>query len=85
MRIFTKKSFEFKNVAAGEKVRTRPLEFADVPDWAREDPVFAWGVKDGDITIAETAQDEAAIEKAADEPETAQDEARGKKTSRAAK
>ncbi len=64
MRIFTKKSFEFKN-ADGEKVITRPLDFADVPDWAKQDPIFGWGVADGDITVTETVKDEAAAEKKA--------------------
>ena len=66
MRIFTKKSFEFKN-AAGEKVVTQPLSFADVPDWAAKDPIFSWGKKDGDIIVTETAKEEAAAEKAAAE------------------
>jgi hypothetical protein len=61
MRIFTKKAFEFKN-AAGEKVVTQPLSFTDVPDWAAKDPIFGWGVKDGDITVTETAKDEKAVE-----------------------
>lgn len=65
MRIFTKKSFEFKN-ADGEKVTTRPLDFADVPDWVTSDPLFAWGKKDGDITVTGTAQDEKAATDAAE-------------------
>ena len=65
MRIFTKKSFEFKNQATGEKAVTRPLDFTEVPDWAAKDPIFGWGVKDGDITVAETAKDERLAEKAA--------------------
>lgn len=64
MRIFTKKAFEFKN-AVGEKVTTRPLDFTDVPEWAAKDPIFGWGVKDGDIMVTETAKDEAAAEKKA--------------------
>lgn len=66
MRIFTKKAFEFKN-ADGEKVVTRPLDFADVPDWVVNDPIFGWGKKDGDITVAETSKEEAAAEKAAED------------------
>lgn len=64
MRIFTKKSFEFKN-GDGEKVTTRPLDFTDVPEWAKNDPIFGWGLKDGDITVTETAKEESAAEKAA--------------------
>lgn len=64
MRIFTKKSFEFKN-AAGEKVLTRPLDFSDVPDWAAQDLIFAWGVQDGDITVTESPKQEKAAGKAA--------------------
>ncbi|CQR71675.1 hypothetical protein SOV_04710 [Sporomusa ovata DSM 2662] len=66
MRIFTKKSFEFKN-ADGEAVVTRPLDFAEVPDWVTLDPIFVWGKKDGDITVTETAKEEGAAEKAAED------------------
>lgn len=66
MRIFTKKAFEFKN-ADGGRVVTRPLDFADVPDWVTQDPIFEWGVDDGDITVTETRKEEAAAEKAAAE------------------
>jgi hypothetical protein len=64
MQIFTKKAFEFKN-AAGEKVTTRPFDFTDVPNWVKKDPIFAWGVKDGDIRVTETAKEKKAVEKEA--------------------
>ncbi len=64
MRIFTKKSFEFKN-ADGDKIVTRPLDFADVPDWAKQDPIFGWGVKSGDITVTESVKEESSAEDAA--------------------
>ncbi|WP_371378897.1 hypothetical protein [Sporomusa aerivorans] len=66
MRIYTKKSFEFKNVA-GDKVVTQPLSFTDVPDWAAKDQIFKWGKEDGDIMVTETAKEEAAAEKTADD------------------
>jgi hypothetical protein len=77
MQIFTKKAFEFKN-ATGEKVVTRPLDFADVPNWVKKDPIFAWGVKDGDIRVTEITKEKKAAEKeaAGDAPvETAATEA----------
>ena len=64
MRIFTKKSFEFKN-DSGDSVITRPLDFIDVPDWAAKDPIFDWGVADGDITVTESPKQEQAAGKAA--------------------
>lgn len=67
MRIFTKKAFEFKN-ADGERVVTRPLDFAEVPAWVVSDPIFDWGVKDGDITVAESSkEDKAAKDKTAED------------------
>lgn len=64
MRIFTKKSFAFKN-NSGDSVVTRPLDFADVPDWVANDLIFTWGVADGDITVTESPKQEKAAGKAA--------------------
>jgi len=64
MLIFTKKSFEFKN-ASGEKVVTKALDFTEVPNWVKKDPIFAWGIKDGSIRVTETTKDKKAVEKEA--------------------
>ena len=65
MRIFTKKAFGFVKPDAGhydkiagtivnEMVRTRVLDFCDVPDWVADDDMFKWAVADGDIEVIQT-------------------------------
>jgi hypothetical protein len=63
LRIFTRKAFKFVNHESGESVTTTPLAFAEVPEWAKEDQMFDWGVTDGDIEIIESKQDESNLEK----------------------
>lgn len=62
-RIFTKKAFKFVNPESGESVTTTPLSFVDVPEWAKEDSMFDWGVSDGDIELIESKQEELTLEK----------------------
>lgn len=70
MRIFTKKSFEFKN-SEGGSVTTAPLAFHTVPDWVAEDNMFKWGAADGDIEVIETKQDEKEVENTVSDSATA--------------
>lgn len=61
--IFTKRAFEFEN-SDGEKVQTKRLEFKTVPEWVKETPLFALGVKDGSIQSTQTAKEQTAAENA---------------------
>lgn len=62
MRIFTKKAFNFKDRENNQHVKTRAFEFTDVPTWVKKDPVFEWGVNDGDIELMKSKKDERQIE-----------------------
>jgi hypothetical protein len=69
MRVFAKKAFEFVNWGEkdGQKVvveraTTSPFSFCDLPDWVKNDPMFGWARKDGDIEIIQTKADEKAAE-----------------------
>jgi hypothetical protein len=65
MRVFAKKSFEFKltgnkdgRQVVAEKVTTSPLSFCDLPDWVVQDPLFHWARKDGDIELIQSKAEE---------------------------
>lgn len=69
MRVFAKKSFEFKRYGekdgqkvVTEKVTTFCFAFCDLPDWVENDPMFGWAKKDGDIEIIQDRKDERAAE-----------------------
>lgn len=49
MRVFTKKTLEFKNRETGKTVRTPVLDFCDLPEWAIKDPLYGWAKADGDL------------------------------------
>ena len=53
-RIFTKKAFVFVNPETKEEVKTKALDFAEVPYWAAKDPMFGWAKADGDLEIIGT-------------------------------
>ncbi|WP_035213386.1 hypothetical protein [Desulfitobacterium hafniense] len=61
IRVFAKKAFEFSNGevdAKGVRVtaKTRPLDFAELPDWAEKDPLFGWAQADGDLEVISGAK-----------------------------
>lgn len=62
MRIFTKKAFKFLDRQTGASVKTRPFEFADVPDWVRRDPIFALARKEKSIEVIETKERQKELE-----------------------
>ena len=61
-RIFTKKSFEFRNNEGGV-VMTSPLAFHTVLDWCAEDQMFKWAVADGDIEVIADKSKQKQVEK----------------------
>ncbi|HBC94382.1 MAG TPA: hypothetical protein DCZ10_16150 [Pelotomaculum sp.] len=72
MRVFAKKSYEFKRYetkngqkVAAEKVATSPLSFCDLPDWVAEDRMFQWARSSGNIEILASKADEKLAEQKA--------------------
>lgn len=62
MRIFTKKTFEFKD-GNGGSVTTAPLAFHTVPDSCAEDQMFKWAVADGDVEVIADKSKQKQVEK----------------------
>lgn len=62
MRIFTKKAYKFLDRQTGASVKTRPFEFADVPDWVQNDPIFALARKEKSIEVIETKERQKELE-----------------------
>jgi len=62
MRIFAKKSFKFFERTSGAVAKTRPLEFCDVPEWVRRDPLFILAQKEGSVEILENKQRQKVLE-----------------------
>lgn len=60
IRVFTKKTYKFTN--GSESRTTGPLQFTDLPDWVKKDPLFQWGVADGTIEFIKNGKQQAVIE-----------------------
>ena len=63
MRVFTKKAFKFVRTPGGEFVTTKALNFADLPDWVVNDPMFGWAKSEGSIEVIESRSDELKAER----------------------
>lgn len=76
IRVYARKAFAFKNyikqgnatvpeTKAGKPIeaKTRPSEFADLPDWVVNDPIFEWAKQDEDIQVMENVKQEKQTEK----------------------
>lgn len=66
MRVFSRKSFEFN--VGGATYRTRPLEFATLPDTVAKTLLFRLAVKDGSLEVIETKKAQALMENNGDKP-----------------
>lgn len=66
MRIFAKKQYELKT--QGGPIITRPLSFMDVPDYVQDQLIFKLAVKEGSITVIETAAAQKTLENEGDKP-----------------
>ncbi len=51
MRVFSKKNFTFSNPETGETFRLRALDFAELPEWAKADPLFDWAIQEGSLEV----------------------------------
>lgn len=51
MRVFSKKNFTFSNPETGETFRLRALDFAELPEWAKTDPLFGWAIQEESLEV----------------------------------
>jgi len=77
-KIFTKRSFEFRNSETGQTVQTTFMGFSTVPDWVREDLMFNQGCKTKSIEVVETASREKELENGSDDQELVELREKGK-------
>lgn len=61
MRIFSKKTFLFKDGESEVKVRNKDI--IDVPDWIAKTPLFKLAEKSGDIQVMDSANKIKEVEK----------------------
>ena len=51
MRVFSKKALGFRNFETNEILVVRPLEFAELPEWVKKDPLYAWAIQEGTLSV----------------------------------
>lgn len=61
MRTYSKKAFQFEN-SEGEKVDVKMGEFATIPDWAENTPMFKLALSAEEIVIINNKDDEKKVE-----------------------
>jgi len=62
MRILSRKKLQFKTDAKGSTVIVEPLVFTEVPESAKQDPMYGWALADGTIEVIETIQQQKKLE-----------------------
>lgn len=55
VRIFAKKAIGFRNHETNQIIPVRALDFAELPDWVAQDPMFDWAKADGTIDVIDGA------------------------------
>lgn len=65
MRILSRKKLEFRT-GEGSTITVEPLVFTDVPESAKNDPMFGWALADKTIEVIETLAQQKKLE---NEPE----------------
>lgn len=55
VRIFAKKAIGFRNHETNQVIPVRALDFAELPDWVTQDPMFDWAKADGTIDVIDGA------------------------------
>ena len=53
VRIFSRKAIGFRNHETNQVITVRALDFAELPDWVKKDPMLGWAVQDGTIDVIE--------------------------------
>lgn len=53
VRVFAKKAIGFRNHETNQIIPVRALDFAELPDWVTQDPMFDWAKADGTIDVIE--------------------------------
>lgn len=51
VRVFAKKAIGFRNHETNQIIPVRALDFAELPDWVTQDPMFDWAKADGTIDV----------------------------------
>lgn len=62
MRILSRKKLEFRTDDEGLAVTVEPLVFTEVPESAKNDPMFGWALADGTIEVIETVTQQKELE-----------------------
>lgn len=52
INLIAKKKIGFRNGDTQKIVTAQPLEYASLPDWIKNDPMYEWAKADGTITVA---------------------------------
>lgn len=55
VRIFAKKAIGFRNHETNQIIPVRALDFAELPDWVTQDPMFDWAKADSTIDVIDGA------------------------------
>lgn len=55
VRVFAKKAIGFRNHETNQIIPVRALDFAELPDWVTQDPMFDWAKADGTIDVIDGA------------------------------
>lgn len=55
VRVFAKKAIGFRNHETNQIIPVRALDFAELPDWVTQDPMFDWAKADGTIDVIDSA------------------------------
>lgn len=80
VRIFAKKAIGFRNHETNQVVPVRALDFAELPDWVTQDPMFDWAKADGTIDVIDSAGPKIAKTPVQGSPATADEENDGEPT-----
>lgn len=54
VRVFAKKAIGFRNHETNQIIPVRALDFAELPDWVTQDPMFDWAKADGTIDVIDS-------------------------------
>lgn len=76
INLIAKKKIGFRNGDTQKIVTAQPLEYASLPDWIKNDPMYEWAKADGTITVAsEEVELKKTLEEAVEPPKPVEGEA----------
>lgn len=80
VRVFAKKAIGFRNHETNQIIPVRALDFAELPDWVTQDPMFDWAKADGTIDVIDGAMPKIAKMEPQGSPAPANEENDGEPT-----